>query len=108
MVEYTLRLDLIFGSLADPTRRDIIKRVSLKEQTVSEVAKHYKISLAAISKHLKILERAHLIQKRQNGRQQLIKATPATFKSVQDYAAQYERLWNKRFDALETYLKKEG
>jgi DNA-binding transcriptional ArsR family regulator len=108
MVEYSLSLDLVFGSLADPTRRDIFKRVSIKEQTVSEVAKHYKISLAGISKHLKILERAKLIQKRQHGRQQFIKATPATLKSVQDYVAQYERLWNKRFDALETYLKKEN
>lgn len=108
MVEYSLDLDLVFGSLADPTRRDIFKRVSRKEQTVSEVAKHYKMSLAAISKHLKIMERARLIQKRQHGRQQLINATPATLKTVQDYVAQYEKLWNKRFDALETYLKKEG
>lgn len=108
MVEYSLNLDLVFGSLADPTRRDIFKRVARKEQTVSEVAKHYKMSLAAISKHLKIMERAKLIQKRQEGRQQLITATPATLKSVQDYVAQYEKLWNERFDALEIYLKKEG
>ena len=108
MVEYALNLDLVFGSLADPTRRDIFKRVSLKEQTVGDVAKHYKMSLAAISKHLKIMERARLIQKHQSGRQQLISATPATLKSVQDYLAQYEQLWNERFDALETYLKKES
>jgi DNA-binding transcriptional ArsR family regulator len=106
MVEYSIELDLIFGSLADWTRRDIFKRVATREQTVSEIASHYKMSMAAISKHLKILEHAKLISKRRLGRQQLVSATPLTLRGVQDYLEQYEQLWNKRFDALDNYLKK--
>jgi len=106
MVEYNLKLDLIFSSLADPTRRDIFQRVSGSEQTISEIAGHYKMSFAAISKHLKILEKAKLISKRKNGRQQLIIAQPATLKGIEDYLSQYEKLWNSRFDALEKFLKR--
>jgi DNA-binding transcriptional ArsR family regulator len=60
MVEYTPSLDSIFGSLADPTRRDILQRVAGRELTVSQIAEPYDLSLAAVSKHLKILERAKL------------------------------------------------
>jgi DNA-binding transcriptional ArsR family regulator len=108
MVEYPMNLDLIFSSLADPTRRDIFQRVTGSELSVNEIALHYKMSLAAVSKHLKILEQAKLIIKHRKGRQQLVKAAPSTLKSVQDYLSQYEQLWNERFDSLEDYLKKEG
>jgi DNA-binding transcriptional ArsR family regulator len=108
MVEYPMQLDLIFNSLANPTRRDIFQRVSRSEQTVGEIAEHYKMSFAAISKHLKILERAKLISKRREGRQHIISAEPATLKSVEEYLVQYEKLWNKRFDALEELLNKKG
>ena len=108
MVEYSTRLDLVFGSLADPTRRDIFQRVTTGEQTVGEIAQHYKMSFAAVSKHLKVLEKAKLITKHRHGRQQLVIAEPQTLKSVEDYLHQYEKLWNKRFDALEELLSKEG
>jgi DNA-binding transcriptional ArsR family regulator len=108
MVEYNLNLDLIFSSLADPTRRDIFQRVGVSEQTISEIAEHYKMSFAAISKHLKILEKAKLITKRKSGRQQLVIAQPTTLKGIEDYLSQYEQLWNGRFDALEKLLNKEG
>jgi len=108
MVEYSLSLDLIFNSLADPTRRDIFQRVSKREHTVNEIASRYKMSLAAVSKHLKILENARLIRKQRNGRRQIITASPETLSSVQDYLAQYEHLWSERFNALDKYLKKEG
>jgi DNA-binding transcriptional ArsR family regulator len=107
MVEYNMQLDLVFSSLSDPTRRDIIRRVSLAEQTVNQIAEQYKMSLAAVSKHIKILEKAKLITKRQNGREHIISAEPKALKTAYDYIKQYEKLWNDRFDRLEQVLKEE-
>lgn len=106
MVEYTLSLDTIFSSLADPIRRDILNRVRYGELNVTEIASPYAISLAAISKHLKILERAQLITKRKQGKEQLVTISPAALKQADDYIEQYASLWNDRFDRLDTLLKK--
>lgn len=106
MVEYALDLDSVFGSLADPTRRDILRRVAGRELSVSEIAADYKLTFAAVSKHLKILERAKLIVKRRVGKQQFVQASPAALKDVSEYLRQYEKLWNARFDALDDYLKR--
>jgi len=103
MVEY--KLDTIFGSLSDPTRRDILHRVSSQEMTVSEIASAYDMSLAAVSKHLKILKKAGLLTKRRQGKHFFVRATPNTLKAATDYLRSYEQLWNARFDALEKYLK---
>jgi DNA-binding transcriptional ArsR family regulator len=108
MVEYNNKLDLIFGSLSDPTRRDILERLLDKEQTISDIASNYKISFAAVSKHLHVLEKAKLIRKRKKGRQQLVTVNPAVLKSVEDYLVRYEKLWNQRFDSLEELLNKQG
>lgn len=108
MVEYTLQLDSIFSSLADTTRRDILRRVAQAELSVSEIAMPYDMSLAAISKHLKILEKAQLIMKRRQGNKQLITAHPATLQQAAEYLRDYETLWNDRHDALEELLKQEG
>jgi DNA-binding transcriptional ArsR family regulator len=108
MVEHNIQLNLIFGSLADPTRRDIFQRVSVNEQSIGEIAEHYKMSFAAVSKHLKILEKAKLVTKRRSGRQQLVAADPIALKTIEDYLSQLEKLWNKRFDALEEFLSEKG
>ncbi len=108
MVEYTLSLDSIFGSLADPTRRDILSRVAQGDLTVGEIAKPYDLTLAAISKHLKVLEKAKLIVKRRRGKEQIVSLYPAAFKSAEDYLRWYQNLWNQRLDSLEEYLAKEG
>ncbi|HYH36219.1 MAG TPA: metalloregulator ArsR/SmtB family transcription factor [Candidatus Saccharimonadales bacterium] len=107
MVEYTLSLDDVFGSLADPTRRDILQRVSLSELSVSDIAAPYDISLAAVSKHLKILEKAKLVMKRRRGKQYLVQASPLAFKDATDYLEQYAQLLNERMDSLENYLREE-
>ncbi len=104
MVESALRLNFIFGSLSDPTRRDILQRVSKKQMSVSEIAEPYKMSLAAISKHLKILENAKLIIKRRWGKQQVVELSPVAFKDASKYLKHYEKLWNGRLDSLEQYL----
>lgn len=105
MVELSLNpLDAIFGSLADPTRRDILKRVAKKEMSISAIAKHYKLTFAAISKHLKVLEHAKLIIKRRKGKEQIVQLSPAAIQDAADYLKEYEKLWNNRLDALERYL----
>jgi DNA-binding transcriptional ArsR family regulator len=105
MVEYSLQLDLIFSSLSDPTRRDILKRVSKKELSISDIAKHYALTFAAISKHLKILEKANLISKRRQGKEQIVALSPAALKNADEYLRSYEAIWNGRLDRLDTYLK---
>ena len=108
MVELTLDplgLDAIFRSLADPTRRDILKRVAKKQLSISDIAKPYKMTLAAISKHLKVLEHAKLIVKRRQGKEQIVQLSPAAFNDAAKYLKYYERLWNDRLDSLELYLQ---
>lgn len=105
MVEYLLNLDSVFSSLADPTRRDILRRVSNQELSVGEIARPYDLTLAAVSKHLKVLEKAKLIMKRRRGKEQIVHLTPQALKSADDYLAFYRQLWEERFDLLENYLK---
>ena len=105
MVEYTLRLDSIFSSLADSTRRDILRRVIQAELSVTEIATNYDMSLAAISKHLKILEGAQLIMKRRQGTQQFVTAHPETIQQTTEYLYSYQTLWNDRHDVMEQLIK---
>lgn len=106
MVEYKTqqKLDSIFAALSDPTRRDILKRVAKKALSVNEVALPYKVSLAAVSKHLNVLERARLIEKQRRGRQHFIHLTSSALKSASRYLKAYERVWNDRFDRLDSLL----
>jgi DNA-binding transcriptional ArsR family regulator len=106
-MDQTLNLDSIFGSLADPTRRDILRRVAGTELTVSEIARPYDVSLAAVSKHLKILEQARLVIKRRQGKQYYVSLSPPAFNDAAEYLEWYRRLWEERFDRLEEYLSKE-
>ncbi len=99
-----LNLDAIFQSLADPTRRDILARVAKKEMSISDIAKPYKMSFAAIAKHLTVLANAKLIIKKKKGKEQIIQLSPSAFKDATAYLQSYEKLWNDRFDSLEKYL----
>jgi DNA-binding transcriptional ArsR family regulator len=107
MVESNLKLNLVFASLADPTRRDILQRVTKKQLSVKEIAQNYKMSFAGISKHLMVMQKAGLIVKKRQGKEQLIMANPKTIKSADDYLKHYEAIWIQRFDRLEELLKKE-
>jgi DNA-binding transcriptional ArsR family regulator len=107
MVEHTIQLDSVFGSLADPTRRDILRRVAKKELSIGEIAKPYALTFAAISKHLKILEKAKLIIKHRRGREQLVRLFPPALQGATEYLSNYEAVWNQRFDALDEILKTE-
>jgi len=105
MVEYRTRLDAIFGSLSDPTRRDILKRVSRKPLSVGEIAKPYDLTLQAISKHLRVLEQAKLVRKRRRGREFFVALSPAALRSADQYLAKFRKLWEERVDRLGEFLK---
>jgi DNA-binding transcriptional ArsR family regulator len=107
MVEYVLQLDSIFHSLADPIRRDILRRLTDIELSVGELAQKYDVSLAAISKHLKVLERAKLVRKRKEGRIYMVALVPETLQEADEYLRQYERMWESRYKKLDTILKEE-
>jgi DNA-binding transcriptional ArsR family regulator len=102
MVEYAL--DTTFSALADPTRRDILRRLANAELSVGEVAKFYGLTFAAISKHLKVLERAKLVIKRKRGKQQMVSLAPHAFADAAEYIEWYRSLWETRLDSLEQYL----
>ncbi len=104
MVECSIDLDLIFGSLSHHIRRDILRQAAKQELSVSRIARAYDMTLAAISKHLKILEKAKLIVKHRRGKQQFVQVSPEAFVDAAKYLRTYEKMWNDRFDSLEKYL----
>lgn len=104
MVEYTPQLDLVFGSLADETRRDILRRVARCEHSVGELVQNYDMSFAAISKHLKVMEKARLIVKRKEGKKHMITIAPGALKNADEYLEQYRQMWQSRYDKLERML----
>lgn len=99
------RLSLTFSALADPTRRAILARLSSGPATVNELAAPFSMSLPAVSKHLKVLERAQLIArgKEAQWRPCTIKAEP--LKEATDWMEQYRQFWEARFDRLDAYLQ---
>ena len=97
-------LDLLFGALADATRRGIVERLAAGEATVTELAAPYSISLPAISRHLKVLERASLITRSHEGRWRSAQLSPTALSSVQHWIAAQEQLWSERFDRLDDHL----
>ena len=107
MVEQVFSLDTVFASLADPTRRDIIQRLLYGELSVSEIASVYDMSLAAVSKHLKILERACLVMKRRQGKQYIVTVSPGAIQAAESYLRSCETLWNERFDHLDKLFKED-
>src|SRR5258708_3390898 len=100
------RLSATFAALADPTRRAILARLVLGETSVGELAKPFDISGPAISKHLKVLERAGLIARGREAQWRPCRIEPAALKSVDDWLERYRRFWEERFDRLDDYLRK--
>jgi DNA-binding transcriptional ArsR family regulator len=103
----TARLDSIFHALSDPTRRSILRAVSAREKTVGEIAKPYRVSLAAVSKHLKVLESANLIHREKRGSFQVVRLNAPTLKTAEEWLSYYEQFWNRSLDALQTYFEGE-
>jgi DNA-binding transcriptional ArsR family regulator len=97
-------VDRIFRALADATRRDILRRTLVGEQSVSTLAADYEMSFAAVQKHVAVLEAARLIVKRAEGRERLVRADPETIARARMLLADYERLWRSRIDRLDDLL----
>jgi DNA-binding transcriptional ArsR family regulator len=94
-----------FGALADPTRRAILARLSRGEATVGQLAEPFAMSLPAISRHLKVLERAGLISRGREAQWRPCKLDPRGLKPVDDWLETYRRFWTASFDRLDDYLQ---
>ena len=99
-------LSAIFAALADPTRRAILARLAKGAASVKELAAPFKITLPAISKHLKVLERTGLIARSREAQWRPCRLAPQPLKGVADWVEHYRRFWDERFDRLDDYLKK--
>lgn len=94
------------SALADPTRRAILARLSKGEATVNELAEPFAMSLPAVSKHLKVLERAGLISRGREAQTRPCRIEPETLKAVDGWLSDYRALWEQRLDRLEAHLAK--
>ena len=99
------RLDVTFAALANSTRRAILARLAEGEANVNELAEPFHLSLPAISKHLKVLERAGLIVRGQRAQFRPCSIDPAPLEEVSTWAEQYRPVWEARFDRMDTYLQ---
>ena len=98
-------LSATFAALADPTRRAILARLASGERSVTELAEPFDMSLPAISKHLRVLERAGLISRRREAQSRPCRLEPRPLKEIVDWAEHYRHLWEGRLDRLDTYLQ---
>ena len=98
-------LSATFAALADPTRRAILARLAKGECSVSELAQPFDMSLPAVSKHLRVLERAGLVVQRREAQWRPCRIEARPLKDVADWTAHYRHIWEARFDRLDDYLK---
>jgi DNA-binding transcriptional ArsR family regulator len=100
------QLSTTFAALADPTRRAILARLARGEATVNELAEPFPITLQAVSKHLKVLERAGLIARGRSAQLRPSRLQGETLREVADWLAEYRQFWEDRFDRLDEHLRK--
>src|SRR5271169_5094453 len=100
-----LSLDTAFSALSDPTRRAILARLALGETSVTELAKPFDMSLPAVSKHLKVLERAGLITRGREAQWRPCRIEPKALKDIDDWLGDYRRFFEGSLDRLDDYLK---
>ncbi|HEX7644692.1 MAG TPA: metalloregulator ArsR/SmtB family transcription factor [Burkholderiaceae bacterium] len=101
-------LNQLFRALADGTRRDILERALTETPSVSELAARYEMSFAAVQKHVAVLERAGLIQKRANGREQLVSTNHARLQRARELLDYFEMVWRQRMAQLDDVLLPKG
>ncbi len=101
------RLDVVFHALSDRTRRTILRAVSTEARSVGEIARPFPVSLAAVSKHLKVLEAAELVTRERRGTTQMVRLNARAMRPADEWLAYYERFWTQQLDALQTYLEGE-
>lgn len=108
MVEQHATLDAVFHALADPTRRAMLRRLSARERSVGELAMPFRMTLAAASKHVKVLERSGLVRRTVRGRTHICRLEPDRLADAHAWLGFYERFWTERLDALERELRRES
>jgi DNA-binding transcriptional ArsR family regulator len=102
------KLDHILGALADPTRRAILQRLSRNDARVTDLAAPFDISLNSVSKHIRILERAHLVQRRREGREHVLSRNPRALAEAAAWIETLQSKWISRIDRLEQALEDES
>ena len=102
------RVDRIFHALADATRRDIVQRVLHRERSVSALAREYPMSFAAVQKHVAVLERAELVTKERQGREQLVRPNLQTVRRAIEVLERLEAIWRDRLARFEDVLADPG
>jgi DNA-binding transcriptional ArsR family regulator len=108
MVELqTPQMNSVFHALGDATRRQMLRDLAARERTVSELAEPFAMSLAAASKHIKVLEHAGLIRREVRGRTHICRLDPGPLASAHEWLSFYERFWTSRLDELERLLRSE-
>ena len=105
MVKYCSRLDDVFSALADPTRRRILETLSRGDQCVTALARPHRMSLPAISKHLRVLEHAGLICRRRDGRVHHLKLDAKPMREAARWIEEYRKFWDCALDSLAAYLE---
>ena len=98
-------LDLAFAALSDPTRREIVGRLVKGAARVTDLAAPFDVSLNAVSKHVKVLERAGLVRRTRVGREHRIALDPQPIQRIARWASHYEHFWNNRLDNLEAFFR---
>src|SRR5690349_7122173 len=99
-------LDRTFAALSDPTRRRILEHLAQGDRCVTDLAKPYRMSLPAVSKHLRVLERAGLVRRQRCGRVHQLKLEAKPMEDAQQWIERYRRFWEQNLDRLDDYLKK--
>ncbi|MDB4955751.1 MAG: regulatory protein ArsR [Myxococcales bacterium] len=97
-------LDTVLTAIVDPTRRAILDRLRRGPARVTDVAAPFDMSLNAVSKHIKVLERAHLVRRTKNGREHTLELQPGPLRELITWTSRFERYWNERLDRLETFF----
>ena len=100
----TPNLDHVLVAIADPTRRAILDRLAQGSARVTDVAEPFDMSLAAVSKHVQMLERAGLVRRARRGREHTLTLDARPLRQVARWTSRYERFWNERLDKLEAFL----
>src|SRR5690554_191812 len=99
-------LSATFSALADPTRRAILARLTTGEKTVSDLAEPFDMTMPAITKHLKVLEKAGLIERSREAQYRPCRLQPEPLKGVDEWMGQYRKFWEESFNRLDNYLNK--
>lgn len=107
MVTNSNRLDLTFAALADPTRRAILARLAEGESTVGDLARPFEISRPAISKHLRVLERAGLVRRARDGRLSRCGLDATPMRDAAEWVEEYRKFWESQLDALARFLEQD-